>query len=117
MRYLPLHLHINTLKSISIKAYSQKSRIPPMSGTFAVEKPMGVTSSQYLLQLQQLLEKVPDFRVKDSYDIKIRKRKRLPLVKAGHGGTLDPAADGVMIIAVNDATKTLSKYLECTKVG
>jgi len=36
----------------------------------------------------------------------VRSVRRLPgVVKAGHGGTLDPAADGVLPILVNLATR------------
>jgi tRNA pseudouridine55 synthase len=36
----------------------------------------------------------------------VRTLRRLPgVVKAGHGGTLDPAADGVLPILINDATR------------
>jgi tRNA pseudouridine55 synthase len=36
----------------------------------------------------------------------VRTLRRLPgIVKAGHGGTLDPAADGVLPILINDATR------------
>ena len=36
----------------------------------------------------------------------VRSLRRLPgVVKAGHGGTLDPAADGVLPILINAATR------------
>ena len=35
----------------------------------------------------------------------------------GQGGTLDPLADGVLVIGVGSATKQLSRFLECTKVS
>lgn len=36
-------------------------------------------------------------------------------VKIGHGGTLDPLATGVLVTAIGKGTKSLQKYLECTK--
>jgi len=36
-------------------------------------------------------------------------------VKAGHGGTLDPLATGVMVVGVGKGTKCLQRFLECTK--
>jgi len=36
-------------------------------------------------------------------------------VKMGQGGTLDPLADGVLVIGTNQATKQLSQFLDCTK--
>ncbi|KAK9448423.1 pseudouridine synthase [Limtongia smithiae] len=85
------------------------------SGSFAVEKPPGVTSSQYMIRIQRKLEKDPEFHVPSSTERRERKRKRLSPVKAGHGGTLDPSAEGVLILAINEATKGLSQYLDCTK--
>lgn len=35
--------------------------------------------------------------------------------KLGQGGTLDPLADGVLVIGVGNGTKQLQKYLDCTK--
>lgn len=35
--------------------------------------------------------------------------------KLGQGGTLDPLADGVLVIGVGNGTKHLQKYLDCTK--
>lgn len=36
-------------------------------------------------------------------------------LKIGQGGTLDPLADGVLVIGVNRGTKHLNRFLECTK--
>jgi tRNA pseudouridine55 synthase len=36
-------------------------------------------------------------------------------VKIGHGGTLDPLATGVLITGIGNGTKSLSKFLACTK--
>ena len=36
-------------------------------------------------------------------------------MKIGHGGTLDPKATGVLILGVGSGTKSLSRFLECTK--
>jgi tRNA pseudouridine55 synthase len=43
------------------------------------------------------------------------KSKQPVQVKIGHGGTLDPAATGVLILGVGSGTKSLSRFLECTK--
>ena len=53
-----------------------------------------------------------------SYDV-IRKLKKLyPNEKIGHGGTLDPLASGVLVIAVGkESTKSLSKILKNAKKG
>ena len=45
-----------------------------------------------------------------------RRRKDKSLkVKVGHGGTLDPLATGVLIIGVGAGTKSLQRFLGCTK--
>ncbi|KAK9455187.1 pseudouridine synthase [Dipodascopsis uninucleata] len=83
-----------------------------MNGIFAVAKPTGVSSSQWMIKIQKILEHDPEFI---SPDARKRKRKKLPKVKMGHGGTLDPAADGVLVLGINDGTKRLSEFLNCTK--
>lgn len=42
-------------------------------------------------------------------------RKRALQVKMGHGGTLDPAATGVLILGIGAGTKALPQFLSCTK--
>lgn len=60
-----------------------------ISGFLLIDKPIGITS----------------------FDI-IRKLRRITgIKKMGHSGTLDPFASGLMIIAINQATRTL-KFLE-----
>ena len=43
-------------------------------------------------------------------------KKRLNVRKAGHSGTLDPNASGLMIICTDKMTKTLNNLLTCSKV-
>lgn len=43
--------------------------------------------------------------------------KRKGGLKIGQGGTLDPLADGVLVIGIGKGTKNLSQFLECTKVS
>ncbi|RLV83307.1 tRNA pseudouridine synthase 4 [Meyerozyma sp. JA9] len=103
-----------------------------MNGIFAIDKPSGVTSSKFLLDLQDLFTKshvfeqhLQEFRdgrraalstdkkwKKEKIDKKIRNLK----VKIGHGGTLDPLASGILVVGVGSGTKKLSHYLgECDK--
>lgn len=103
-----------------------------MNGILAVEKPSGVSSSQIVLQLQNIFDNSTVFahdlaeakqRVHDQLTkgtpwlaSKIANRVRRTKIKVGHGGTLDPLASGVLIIGVGTGTKKLSYYLgECTK--
>ncbi|KAK9478320.1 pseudouridine synthase [Lipomyces japonicus] len=84
-----------------------------MEGIFAVEKPTGITSAKYVVKVQNLLAKDKSFI--DRKELKYRKRKRLPPVKIGHGGTLDPCADGILILGINGGTKRLTEFLESAK--
>jgi len=62
-------------------------------GWVIVDKPEGLSSAQVVAKIKRI------FKVK----------------KAGHGGTLDPLATGVLPIALGEATKTLSYVLDGTK--
>lgn len=51
-----------------------------------------------------------------SYDVIRRIKKHLPGEKIGHGGTLDPAAEGVLVIGIGkDATRQLQHVLKGTE--
>lgn len=62
-------------------------------GFVIVDKPEGISSAHVVAQLKRL------FKVK----------------KAGHGGTLDPLASGVLPVALGEATKALSYILDGEK--
>src|SRR5688572_26353252 len=64
-----------------------------LHGWIIIDKPVGLTSTQVVSKIKRL------FHVK----------------KAGHGGTLDPLASGVLPIALGEATKTLAYILEGEK--
>ncbi len=51
-----------------------------------------------------------------SFDVVKFVRNRLPVRKAGHAGTLDPKATGLLILCVGKATKTVSRIQELEKV-
>ncbi len=50
-----------------------------------------------------------------SFDVIRTLRVKLGIRKMGHGGTLDPLASGLMIIAKNEGTKLLTNYLKLDK--
>ncbi len=50
-----------------------------------------------------------------SYDVVRRAKRVLPGVKIGHGGTLDPFAEGVLLILIGKATKRMSELLGNSK--
>ncbi len=50
-----------------------------------------------------------------SYDIVDRIKKITRTKKVGHAGTLDPFAEGVLIILINNATKLQTKFMDMPK--
>jgi tRNA pseudouridine55 synthase len=64
-----------------------------MDGIFIVDKPDGMTS----------------------HDVVSAVRKRIPGVKVGHAGTLDPNATGVLLVLVGRATKVSRFLMELEK--
>lgn len=70
-----------------------KRRGRPINGWLVIDKPSGVTSTTVVTRV----------------------RRALNAAKAGHGGTLDPLATGVLPIALGEATKTVSYVMEGDK--
>jgi tRNA pseudouridine55 synthase len=64
-----------------------------INGWLIIDKPEGMSSAQVVGKVKRLLN----------------------VKKAGHGGTLDPLATGVLPIALGEATKALSYILDGTK--
>lgn len=65
----------------------------PVHGWMVIDKPRGVTSTQTVGKV----------------------RRALNAAKAGHGGTLDPLATGVLPIACGEATKTVPYVMDGAK--
>ncbi len=72
----------------------RKKRGRPLNGWLIIDKPPGMTSTDVVN------------RVKRGFDAQ----------KAGHGGTLDPLATGVLPIAFGHATKTVPYVMDGTKL-
>lgn len=72
---------------------SNKTPWEAVNGVLLLNKPRGLTSQQAL------------FRV----------RRVLRAAKAGHGGTLDPLADGLLMLCFGAATKFAQRHLEADK--
>ena len=72
---------------------ARRRRRQAVSGWLIIDKPSGMTST----------------------DVVNRTRRLLDAQKAGHGGTLDPLATGVLPIAFGEATKTVSYVMEGDK--
>jgi len=65
-----------------------------ISGWLALDKPAGLTSTRALAEVKRLFQ----------------------AAKAGHAGTLDPLATGVLPVALGDATRTVPFVMEARKV-
>lgn len=72
----------------------RKPRGRPLDGWLIIDKPPGLTST----------------------DVVNRVRRAFDAQKAGHGGTLDPLATGVLPIALGAATKTVPYVMDGTKL-
>ena len=72
---------------------ARKRKGQPVHGWLVLDKPEGLTSTQALSRVRRLLN----------------------AEKAGHGGTLDPIATGILPIALGEATKTVSYVMDGEK--
>lgn len=72
-------------------ARTRKGR--PLTGWIAVDKPAGVTSAAVVNRI----------------------RWQLKAQKAGHAGTLDPSATGLLVLALGEATKAVSTLTDALK--
>ena len=72
----------------------RKKRGRPLDGWLVIDKPAGLTST----------------------DVVNKVRRGFDAQKAGHGGTLDPLATGVLPIAFGAATKTVPYVMDGTKL-
>src|SRR4051794_26305682 len=68
------------------RAMARKRRGQPVHGWIVLDKPLGMSSSRAVGAVRRILD----------------------AAKAGHGGTLDPLATGVLPIALGEATKTVA---------
>jgi tRNA pseudouridine55 synthase len=72
---------------------ARKRRGQPVHGWLVLDKPLGMSSSRAVGAV----------------------RRHLDAAKAGHGGTLDPLATGVLPIALGEATKTVAWAMDGRK--
>jgi tRNA pseudouridine55 synthase len=72
---------------------ARKRRGLPIHGWIALDKPLGMTSTQAVGKVRWLLN----------------------AAKAGHGGTLDPLATGILPIALGEATKAVAYAMDGEK--
>jgi tRNA pseudouridine55 synthase len=72
---------------------NRKRRGKPINGWLIIDKPAGMTSTAVVNRVKRLTD----------------------AAKAGHGGTLDPLATGVLPIALGEATKTVMYVMDAAK--
>ena len=73
---------------------SRRKKGNPVSGWVILDKPQGITSTQAVATVRRIFD----------------------AQKAGHAGTLDPLATGVLAIALGEATKTVPFVQDAQKV-
>src|SRR6202161_1642927 len=72
----------------------RKPRGRPLDGWLIIDKPAGMTSTDVVNRVKRLFD----------------------AQKAGHGGTLDPLATGLLPVAFGAATKTVPYVMDGTKL-
>ncbi|XP_040598209.1 probable tRNA pseudouridine synthase 1 isoform X3 [Mesocricetus auratus] len=85
------------------------AKLLSLSGVFAVHKPKGPTSAELLNRLKERLLAEAGMPSPEW-----NKRQRQTL-KIGHGGTLDSAAQGVLVVGIGRGTKMLTSMLSGSK--
>src|SRR6267154_3841019 len=73
---------------------ARKRKGSPVHGWVILDKPKGITSTQAVARVRRVFD----------------------AAKAGHAGTLDPLATGVLAIALGEATKTVPYAMEGEKL-
>jgi tRNA pseudouridine55 synthase len=69
-----------------------------LHGWIILDKPVGLGSTQAVAAVKRILREAGE-----------------PKTKVGHGGTLDPLANGVLPVALGEATKVAGRMLDATK--
>ena len=74
---------------------SRRKRGQPIHGWVCLDKPLGMGSTEAVTRVRRLFD----------------------AAKAGHAGTLDPLASGILPIALGEATKTVPFMMDARKVN
>lgn len=78
---------------------SDERKPGPLSGWLILDKPRGMGSTQGVSAVKRVL-----------------RQNGYAKTKVGHGGTLDPLAEGVLPIALGEATKLAGRMLDASKI-
>lgn len=97
------------LSVVTIRAFSTlttKSTFTIPSGLVCLYKPKDWSSSDVVVKIRSMLSN--NAREKMSLSKK-------PKIKVGHGGTLDPLAEGVLVLGIGEGTKLMADFLSGSK--
>ncbi len=83
----------SSLPRATIHRMSRRKKGQKVDGWLILDKPLGLTSTQAVSAVRRIFD----------------------AQKAGHGGTLDPLATGILPIALGEATKTVPYVMDGTK--
>lgn len=114
MRGLLLSLIGSSSFSVLSRALCSTPLSSVPSGVVAVFKPIGWTSADVTNKLKHILIAGEKERLIASGQL-APNTKYKSKIKIGHGGTLDPMAEGVLVIGVGSGTKLLEGYLSGSK--
>ncbi len=77
-----------------------------------VEKPLGITSFGLVFQIKNWLNSKTNAHLLKTQPTTEGKRRR---IKIGHAGTLDPLANGLMIVCTGKWTKRINEFMGLDK--
>lgn len=80
------------------------------SGILNIYKPAGPTSHDIVNKIRKIIPR------SKTYGTPSRRGRGGAAIKVGHAGTLDPFAEGVLIILIGKATKLQSKFMGMDKI-
>ena len=104
MNAIYLYLYILLKVVYSSSTLNSFHKIP--SGLLCVYKPKGPTSNDVVVKVRNILQG----GIRAHFGLSKRAK-----IKVGHGGTLDPLAEGIVVLGVGEGTKLMSTYLEGSK--
>jgi tRNA pseudouridine55 synthase len=85
-----------------------------LSGIAVIHKPVGLTSADVVAVIKKQLQAEAQ-RLQSAEATQPTMSPKKIEIKVGHGGTLDPIAQGVLIVGIGSATKLLGGFLKGEK--
>lgn len=92
---------------IPVRCFSSLNTAQIPSGLVCVYKPRDWSSSDVVVKIRNIMQT----GAKAMYNL-----QRGCKIKVGHGGTLDPMAEGVLVIGIGEGTKLMGDYLAGSKM-